>query len=378
MTADNQPPRSTRRRVLATSSIALTALSTGCLSVFDTTQEQNGPSNVGLIGYPRGGRELPGGTPMADLPALDGEITVYSGRAEWLVSNLLTYIDELYPEFTIQPRYGSSTGLVNQILEEGPNSPADVFYSVNAGSLGVLANEDRTIALPTSIRSLVRDEFQTDTWVGTSGRARSVPFNTDTLTRTEIPDDIFAFAEPSFENQLAWAPTYGSCQAFITAMRLLNGEDATRDWVERMVAKNIQSYLNEFQVCRAIADGEAAAGFTNHYYIQRLLDGRPDAPIQTAFTAGDAGSMFNVAGATVIDTAPDQSLAQNFIRHLLSAEAQDYFARTTFEYPLIPEVDPIGDLPPIDELNPPADLDLTQLSDLEPTVDLMREAGAGI
>jgi iron(III) transport system substrate-binding protein len=87
--------------------------------------------------------------------------------------------------------------------------------------------------------------------------------------------------------------------------------------------------------------------------------------------------VFNVAGATIIDAADDADLAANFIRHLLSSEAQEYFAVETFEYPMIPAVDPIGDLPPSDELDVP-DIDLAQLSDLEPTVDLMREAGADL
>jgi len=87
--------------------------------------------------------------------------------------------------------------------------------------------------------------------------------------------------------------------------------------------------------------------------------------------------VFNVAGGAVVDAASDPALAENFLRHLLSAEAQDYFARTTFEYPLIPEVEPIGDLPTIDELNVP-EIDLTELSDLETTVDLMREAGVDV
>ena len=85
-----------------------------------------------------------------------------------------------------------------------------------------------------------------------------------------------------------------------------------------------------------------------------------------------------VAGAAVVDTTSDEEMAANFVQHLLSAEAQDYFARTTFEYPLIPAVEPIGALPTIDELNPPEGIDLTQLSDLEPTLELMREAGVDI
>jgi len=160
-------------------------------------------------------------------------------------------------------------------------------------------------------------------------------------------------------------------------MRIIEGEDATRQWLEGVVESGITSYPDEFVTCQAIADGEIDAAFTNHYYIQRVLDGTPDAPIATAFTEGDAGAVFNVAGATVTDAASDATLASNFVRHLLSAEAQDYFARSTFEYPLVSDVEPIGELPTIDELDVP-DIDLTQLSDLEPTIDLMREVGIDV
>lgn len=366
---------STRRRFLAaTGAAGFTGLA-GCTDFGGDSDEDDG-GDVGQIGSGREGRDAPGGTSMADLPELSGELTVYSGRGEGLVGELLGYIEDQYPDFELDVRYGGSSELVQQIDNAGDSSPADVFYSVNAGALGALANFGRTTPLPQEVLDLVREEFRTEDWVGTSGRARTIPFNTDALSADEVPDDIFAFADPeSFDGQLAWAPGYGSCQAFVTAMRLLEGEERTREWLESVVDAGIESYPDEFRVCQAVADGAADAGFANHYYIQRLLDGRPDAEIDTAFTENDAGSVFNVAGAAVVDTTDSEETAATFVRHLLSAEAQDYFARTTFEYPLIPEIDPVGDLPTIDELDPPSDLDLTQLSDIEPTVDLMREAG---
>jgi iron(III) transport system substrate-binding protein len=157
-------------------------------------------------------------------------------------------------------------------------------------------------------------------------------------------------------------------------MRILNGEDETRAWLEGMVENGVQEYPNEQVISNAVADGEILAGFANHYYIQRVVSGNPDAPLGTAFTDGDAGSLFNVAGATVMDTASDEELASNFVRHLLSSEAQEFFAVRTEEYPLIPGVDPLGKLPAIDELNPP-ELDLTQLAEVEPTLELMRDVG---
>jgi len=364
-----------RRRFLAATGVLGVAGLAGCAGESADTDETT-TSSIGQIGSGRAGRAAPGGTSIAEMPDLSGELTVYSGRGEFLVGELVEYIDDQYDDFSLTVRYAGSTDLVNQIVNERDGSPADVFYSVNAGALGALADAGRARSLPSSLTDLVRGEFHTDRWIGTSGRARTVPYNTEALDESDVPTDVMAFPT-EFDGDLGWAPSYGSCQAFVTAMRLIEGEDATRQWVESIVDSGITAYADEFAACQAVADGEIDAAFANHYYIQRVLDGSPDASIAAAFTRGDAGAMFNVAGAAVVDTAADATLAENFVRHLLSAEAQDYFARTTFEYPLIPDVEPIGDLPTIDELDVP-DVDLAALSDLEPTIDLMRDAGAEV
>ncbi|RAW45396.1 iron ABC transporter substrate-binding protein [Halorubrum sp. 48-1-W] len=367
-----------RRRLLAATGAVGVLGTSGCLGLLGIGDdvEDATTGSTGQIGSGREGRGLPGGTPMGEMPELEGELTVYSGRGEFLVGDLVSYIDDLYDGLDLTVRYGGSTDLVNQIANEGDGSPADVFYSVNSGALGALASEGRTRSLPSEILDLVRSEFRTDQWVGTSGRARSVPYDGSEYDASDVPSDVMAFPE-EFDGDLGWAPSYGSCQAFVTSMRLIEGEEATRDWLEAIVESGINAYSDELRVCQEVGDGNIDAGFTNHYYIQRVLDGNPDATIETAFTEGDAGAVFNVAGAAVVDTTSDATLAENFVRHLLSAEAQDYFARTTFEYPLIPDVEPIGDLPTIDELDVP-DLDLTELSDLETTIDLMRDAGVEV
>ena len=366
---------SSRRRFLAGSAAVGAVAIAGCAGDNGETADSASDSPVGQIGSGRAGRPAPGGTPVAELPDLSGELTLYSGRNEFLVGELIEFLDDTYPDFTPNVRYGGSSDLVNTIDTEGSGSPADVFYSVNSGSLAALAGLGRTQELSTAIQDTVSEEFRTDQWVGTSGRARTVPFNTNAFSDSDIPDDVMNF--PDFEGDLGWAPSYGSCQAFVTAMRLLEGEEATREWLEGVVDAGISAYADEFQVSQAVANGELDAGFANHYYIQRVLDGSPSAPIQTAFTEGDAGSIFNVAGAAVLDTASDTELAQNFVRHLLSAEAQEYFAVETFEYPLIPGVEPIGDLPTIDELDVP-EIEFSELGDLEPTIDLMRDVGISV
>ncbi|RLM57599.1 iron ABC transporter substrate-binding protein [Halobellus sp. Atlit-31R] len=389
MDGSNDAARSgTRRRFLRAAAAAGVVGIAGCNTPGSETTEtetesgdggEETPEQIGSGRSPFGDRDLSAGVSMAEMPDLEGELTLYSGRGEALVGELISFIEDQYPDFTVRPLYNSAAELVNQIATEGQNSPADVFYSVNAGALGALADRDRTQALPQEVLEFVPSSFHDPdgSWIGTSGRARSVPYNTNTLSASDVPTSIMAFPETSaFQDQLGWAPTYSSFQAFVTAMRILEGEEATREWLTGMQELGVSQYADEFQIARAVADGEIAAGLTNHYYIQRVIARRgTGTPLGTAFTQNDAGAVFNVAGAAVLDTAEDATLASNFVRHLLSAEAQDYFARTTFEYPLVPEIEPIGRLPSIDELNPPEDIDLSQLSDLEGTIDLLRDTG---
>ncbi|NHX36098.1 MULTISPECIES: extracellular solute-binding protein [Halolamina] len=322
------------------------------------------------------GREEISGTRIEDLPNLEGELTIYLGGGEGgLYRDLINKLEDIYPDFEATPRASGTADAANTLISEGAATPADVFWSVDAGSLAAVAAEDLTTELPSDVTDPVPDEFHPNSeWVGTAGRARAIPYNTDALDESEIPDDVMDLPGSGIAGDMGWAPTYGAFQAFITAMRITEGEDATRQWIQGMVDAGITEYANEFFVSNAVADGELRAGFANHYYALRVQAARPSAPIDLAFTSGDAGALINVAGAAVLSASPKQELAQNFVRHLLSAEVQEYFATRAYAYPMIPGVPPVGGLPRIDELNPP-EFDLAKLSNIGPTVDLMREVG---
>jgi iron(III) transport system substrate-binding protein len=380
---DNGRRRLSRRRFVAGAAVVGAGTLAGCpgeSSSDSTDSDGDEGSEPEVIGYAREGRGLPAGTPVAEMPDLSGQLTVYSGRGEFLVGRLMQFFREQYPELDLQIRYGGAADLANQIRTEGQSSPADVFFTVNAGILGLLADDDRLQPLPDGVLGLGRTGYQDPDgrWIGTSGRVRTVPYNTDELSESDIPDDIMTFPDqPQLADSMGWAVTYGSFQGFVTVMRILEGEQTTREWLRGMADLGIQELSDEFRIAQSVADGELLAGFTNHYYIIRVLEARPDAPIGMAFTENDAGSFFNVAGAGVVDSSDSPDTAGTFVRHLLSAEAQDYFARSaTFEYPMIPDLEPIDRLPSFDELNPP-DLDLAEFAqaDINRTIDLMEETG---
>ncbi|WP_435064366.1 extracellular solute-binding protein [Halobaculum sp. EA56] len=323
------------------------------------------------------GRGQLGGTRIEDLPNLSGELTVYLGGGEGgLYRDLVARFRDIYPDFDPQLRESGTADAANTIISEGSATPADVFWSVDAGSLAAVANEGLTAELPGEVVDPVPEEFHPeDQWVGTAGRARAVPYNTAELSRDDVPDSVMEFPETeAFRDAIGWAPTYGAFQSFVTAMRIIEGEEATREWLRGMLDAGVTEFNNEFLVSNAVADGALDAGFANHYYALRVQAARPNAPIDLAFTSGDAGALINAAGAAVLSASQNQELAFDFLRHLLSAEAQEFFATRTYAYPMIPGVPPVGGLPTIDELNPPS-IDLTELSNIQPTLELMRDVG---
>ena len=370
-----------RREFLAASGAAAATGLAGCSAPFGGSGD-DGDGTVTLSDFRGSGplveqRSSLEGPSVEDLPDLSGKLTVYLGGGEGgLYLRLLSLLSDLYPDFQPEPREGGGAEHANTIIEEGENSPADVFWAVDAGSLGAVAEAGLTRRLSGDVVGEVPAEFRPDdAWVGTAGRARSVPYNTDRLSAGDVPDSVMEFPDASaLAGAVGWAPTYGAFQSFVTAMRLLEGESATREWLRGVQDAGVTRYPDEFLTANAVADGEQAAGFANHYYALRVRSSRPDAPLELAFTSGDAGALINVAGAAVISGTERAELAENFVDHLLTVEAQEFFATRTYAYPMIPGVPPVGGLPSIDELTPPS-LDLQRLSDVQPTLQLMREVG---
>ncbi len=372
----------TRRRFLAAAGAAATAGLAGCSGI--GSRDNPGDSAARQVSFSdfRGSGPLVESRPeidaprIADLPDMSGELIVYLGGGEGgLYRDLIALFERIYDDFTAVPNEGGTAEQANKLLTEGDNTPADVFWSVDAGSLSVVADEGLTASLSDETVERVPSEFHPDNqWVGTGGRARAVPYNTETFSASDVPDSVMDFpGSDVVSNGFGWAPTYGAFQAFVTAMRILEGESATKQWLQSMQSA-ASEYPDEFLTSNAVADGEIGAGFANHYYALRVRSARPDASLDLAFTKGGPGALINVAGAALLEPSDKSELAETFVRHLLSAEAQEFFATRTFGYPTVEGVPPVGGLPGVDDLNPPS-LDLSKLSDLQPTLELMREVG---
>ncbi len=318
------------------------------------------------------------GTPEV-LSTTGESLVVYSGRNENLVGPLIDRFKNA-TGIDVQVRYGETAEMAATILEEGDNSPADVFFGQDAGALGALAQAGRLTNLPGDILAPVDPRFrsQVGQWVGTSGRARVLVYNTDEVKAKELPQDIWGLLDPAWQGKIGWAPSNGSFQAFVTALRVIEGDERARKWLEGMIQNGVKVYANNDAIVAAVAAGEIPLGLVNHYYMHRYqAENGGSAPIANYyFPAGGAGALINVAGAGVLVTSQHQELAKQFVAFLLSDEAQQYFAGETDEYPLAGKnIRTNPAVKPLDDLAVP-DVDLGNLDDLQGTLELLQEVGA--
>jgi iron(III) transport system substrate-binding protein len=316
------------------------------------------------------------GTAANGAAESSGSITLYSGRSESLIGPLIEQF-ETATGIDVHVRYGDTAALAATLLEEGDRSPADVYLAQDAGALGAIEDAGLFTQLPASQLDPINDSFKSGNgqWVGVSGRARVIVHSTD-LQEAELPQSVFDLTAPEWRGRVGWAPTNGSFQAFVTAMREIHGEAVTEAWLRDMLANGVQEYPNNSTQVQAVGDGEIEIGLVNHYYLFRFLAEDPNFPAANRYTdPGESGALINVAGVGILASSQQRQTALRFVEYLLDEEAQTYFRDETSEYPLIGGIAPRDGIPSLETLSPPS-LRLTSLADLEGTLDLLREVGA--
>jgi len=316
------------------------------------------------------------------LPACGGggsdELTIYSGREADLISPIL----ERFAEKTgidIAFRDGTTADLALQIDAEGDRSPADVFLSQSPGAVAFLDERGRLAPLPENVLAAVPDDDRagTGTWVGITGRVRTLVYNTELVGEADLPASVLDLTDERYAGMLGVAPGNASFQDFVTGLRSELGDGEALGWLEGIVANDPTTYPNNVSILDAVNRGEVALGLINHYYWFQAAEDDPDQPSALHFFAdGDLGSMLLVTAASVLDTSDQPEDAQRLVEFLLGEEAQRYFAEETLEYPLAAGVEPVEGLFPLGEVVS-ARVDLRELGSLDRTIELIDEAGLG-
>lgn len=305
-----------------------------------------------------------------------GALVVYSGRSESMVGPLLERFQE-ETGIRLSVRYNGTAQLATQVLAEGNQSPADVLFFQESGYLSALAHSELLRQLPDAALEPVNADFRDDRgyWVGTSGRARVLVYNTHTISADELPATLAELSDPKWGSRLGWAPGNSSMQAHVSVLRRIWGEERTREWLGEVAANGPRTYSRNAPQVTAAAAGEIDIGWVNHYYLHQLSDRARARVANASFSEdGDAGNVLMLAGVGIMAHSKRHEAAEALVRWLVEQGAQQYFAQTNFEYPVRDDVPTHEDVPARDSLRL-ADVEQGWLTDVGPTLSMLRELG---
>ncbi|MFK8186278.1 MAG: Fe(3+) ABC transporter substrate-binding protein [Phormidesmis sp.] len=277
--------------------------------------------------------------------AQSGVVNLYSSRH-------YNTDDALYEKFTeltgirVNLLEGKADALLERIKNEGENSPADVFVTVDAGRLwraeeaGIFASVTSTELSNNIPESLRHPQGK---WFGFSTRARVMMYNKAKVQPTQLStyEDL---ADSKWRNKILIRSSGNIYnQSLVAALIEANGLQATEEWAKGLVANFARSPEgNDRAQIEAAAAGLGEVAIANTYYLPRYA--KADDPAKNAvfdqigvfFPNQDGrGTHVNISGAGVVASAPNPGAAQQFLEYLSSKEAQAFFAQGNDEYPVV-------------------------------------------
>ena len=292
---------------------------------------------------------------LAATPAATESVNLYSARKEALLRPLLdAFTEKTGTEVRIVAAFGGQ--LIQRMIAEGENSPADVLLTVDAGNLWRAA--DAGVLRPVDseyLHSVIPSDYRDpdNRWFGLSLRARAVVYATDRVSLDSIATDLGGYiglAAPVWEGRVA-VRSSGNIynQSLIAAVIANFGPERAEQWARGVVGNFARppSGGDRDQI-RAVAAGEADVAIVNSYYYALMLGSEEsDSISNTAIyfpTDDQMGTHVNVSGAGVARHAPHPELALAFVEFLASPESQSLYALINNEYPVHPDVHPGGEV----------------------------------
>lgn len=281
------------------------------------------------------------------------ELVIYSGRSERLIKPVL---DEFSKRTGIKYVLHSAgtVELYNKLIAEGDRSPADLFFTVDGGTL----ERARIAGLLQPIKSeLVAQNVPSqmrapdNSWVGVSLRFRVIAYNPKRVKPQEIRT-FESLMDPKWKGRLGIRTGSNVYPQSHTAMMIAEkGEAYTERFLRAIVANaGDKIYPSDARIVEAIAKGEIDVGIVNHYYVYLRLKKNPNDRENLAFVA-PPGTAYNISGVGLLKTSKNKEAATKLIEFLISDEGQRLFAEENMEYPVNPKVPVPKDMIPRDKLN---------------------------
>ncbi len=306
-------------------------------------------------------------------------LTLYNAQHEQVVG-MLTAMFTKETGIKVQVHTGEGPDIASQILQEGADSPADVFFTENSPELILLDEKGLLAPVDPATLAKVPGKYSAadGDWLGVLARENVLDFNASMISEGTLPVSLMDLAKPEWAGKVGIAPSDADFLPLVSAVIRTQGKAAALTWLNGLKA-NAKIYEDDESVVAAVARGDVAVGVVNNYYWARLETDLGPKKINSAlyhFKRGDIGGLINISGAAVLKSSKNQAAAQKFLAFLVSHEAQVALGESEvdFEYPLAPGVAPNKLLTPFAVLQPPA-ISVSKLGDDQDAGALLQQAG---
>jgi iron(III) transport system substrate-binding protein len=243
--------------------------------------------------------------------------------------------------------------LIQRMKNEGENSPADLFITVDVGKLWQASDMDllqkyNDVSLTDGVTESLIDP--NGYWVPVTYRSRILVYSNERVQKSDLStyEDL---ADEKWKGKLLVRSSSNSYnQALLSSLVANLGEEATQNWTRAVVSNFARDPKgNDRDQVKAIAAGQGDIAIVNSYYIGLLLSSENEEEVNAGKSIsvffpnqgeGQRGSHINVSGVALAKNAPNKSNALKLIEYLTSDEAQEIYVNNTYEYSVKPNIEP--------------------------------------
>lgn len=304
-------------------------------------------------------------------------LTIYNAQHEGLTKEWV----EAFKEETgivVTIRNGSDLEMANQIVQEGANSPADVFLTENSPAMALVDGKGLFEPVEKATLDLVPQQFQAANghWIGIAARSTVFAYDKNKLSADKLPKSMLDLAKPEWKGRWTASPSGADFQAIVGALLQLKGEKETSEWLKGMKT-NATAIRGNSTAMKAVNAGQFEGALIYHYYYfgDQAKTGENSKNVALHyFRNEDPGAFVSISGGGVLASSKHKEQAQAFLKWLAGKGGQKILRDgTSFEYAVGNGEASNKALVPLNELQAPK-VDASTLNNAKVT-DLMTAAG---
>ena len=280
------------------------------------------------------------------------EVNLYSQR-HYTVDEKQYEAFELETGIKVNVIKANADELIERLKNEGSNSPADLFISVDAGKLQKASELDLLQKISNEkINSNISDDLKdiNGFWVPITYRARILVYSKDRVNAEEL-STYSSLTDDKWKNKiLVRSSSNAYNQALLSSIVANKGVESATNWASGLVGNFARDPKgNDRDQVKAIAAGQGDIAIVNSYYIGLLLSSEKEEELKAGKSVGvffpnqgegESGTHINVSGIGLAKNSPNKENALKLIEFLTEESAQNRYVNTSFEYSVNPNVKP--------------------------------------